>query len=70
LSSDEIDMALHTDSRHADRLRSLYASSESTETGFVAFKRIDFLGSRRSFEVLKRLNRENNSNVYELVIRA
>jgi hypothetical protein len=63
-------MALHTDSRHADRLRSLYASSESTETGFVAFKRIDFLGSRRSLEALKRLNRENNSNVYELVIRA
>ncbi|CAN6167084.1 unnamed protein product [Urochloa humidicola] len=70
MSTDEIDMALHTDSRHADRLRSLYSSAESAEKGVVAFKRIDFLGSRRSFEALKRLNRENNSNVYELVIRA
>ncbi|TVU09708.1 hypothetical protein EJB05_43200 [Eragrostis curvula] len=70
MSIDEIDMAVNTDSRHADRLRSLYASAESAEKGFVAFKRIDFLGSRRSFEALKRLNRENNSNVYELVIRA
>ncbi|CAL5081639.1 unnamed protein product [Urochloa decumbens] len=70
MSTDEIDMALHTDSRHADRLRSLYSSAESAEKGPVAFKRIDFLGSRRSFEALKRLNRENNSNVYELVVRA
>lgn len=70
MSTNEIDMALHTDSRHADRLRSLYSSAESSEKGLVAFKRIDFLGSRRSFEALKRLNRENNSNVYELVIRA
>jgi hypothetical protein len=70
MSVDEINVALHTDSRHADRLRSLYASPESVEKGFVAFKRIDFLGSRRSFEALKRLSRENNSNVYELVIRA
>nr|QGN65408.1 BRCA1 C Terminus domain containing protein [Oryza sativa f. spontanea] len=70
MSSDEINVALQTDSRHADRLRSLYASTESAERGFVTFKRIDFLGSRRSFEGLKRLSRENNSNVYELVIRA
>ena len=70
MSTNEIDMALHTDSRHADRLRSLYSGAESAEKGFVAFKRIDFLGSRRSFEALKRINRENNSNVYELVIRA
>ncbi|OEL32950.1 hypothetical protein BAE44_0006031 [Dichanthelium oligosanthes] len=70
MSTDEIDMALHTDSRHADRLRSLYSSAESADKGLLAFKRIDFLGSRRSFEALKRLNRGNNSNVYELVIRA
>jgi len=70
MSTNEVEMALHTDSRHADRLRSLYSSAESAEKGLVAFKRIDFLGSRRSFEALKRLNRENNSNVYELVIRA
>nr|CAB3457160.1 unnamed protein product [Digitaria exilis] len=70
MSRDEMDMALHTDSRHADRLRSLYSSAESAEKGLVAFRRIDFLGSRRSFEALKRLSRESNSNVYELVIRA
>ncbi|XP_062194393.1 uncharacterized protein LOC133897618 isoform X2 [Phragmites australis] len=70
MSTDEINVALHTDSRHADRLRSLYAGAASAENGFVTFKRIDFLGSRRSFEALKRLNRENNSNAYDLVIRA
>ncbi|KAG6495333.1 hypothetical protein ZIOFF_043136 [Zingiber officinale] len=66
----EINLAIHTDSRHADRLRSLYASKESKEQGFVAFKRVDFLGSRRSFEKLKRVSGENNGNLYELLIRA
>ncbi|KAL5201920.1 hypothetical protein ABZP36_036274 [Zizania latifolia] len=70
MSPDEINVAVHSDSRHADRLRSLYASTESAERGSVTFKRIDFLGSRRSFEGLKRLSGENNRNVYELVIRA
>ncbi|KAG8050093.1 hypothetical protein GUJ93_ZPchr0009g1511 [Zizania palustris] len=70
MSTDEINVALHSDSRHADRLRSLYASTESAERGSVTLKRIDFLGGRRSFEGLKRLSGENNSNVYELVIRA
>ncbi|XP_074558986.1 uncharacterized protein LOC141814925 isoform X1 [Curcuma longa] len=66
----EINLAIHTDSRHADRLRSLYASKESKEQGFVAFKRVDFLGSRRSFEKLKRVSGENNGNLYQLLIRA
>eukprot|EP00268_Persea_americana_P044628 TRINITY_DN4510_c1_g1_i3.p1 TRINITY_DN4510_c1_g1~~TRINITY_DN4510_c1_g1_i3.p1 ORF type:complete len:549 (-),score=83.24 TRINITY_DN4510_c1_g1_i3:401-2047(-) len=70
MSTDEIDTAIHTDSRHADRLRSIYASKESVERGFVQFKRIDFIGSRRSFEMLKRVSGDNNSNVYELLIRA
>ncbi|KAG8056882.1 hypothetical protein GUJ93_ZPchr0002g25958 [Zizania palustris] len=70
MSPDEINVAVHSDSRHADRLRSLYASTEPAGRGFVTFKRIDFLGSRRSFEGLKRLSGENNRNVYELVIRA
>lgn len=70
MSTEEIDMAIHTDSRHADRLRSLYASKESVDQSFVAFKRIEFLGSRRSFESLKRVSGGNNSNVYELLIRA
>ncbi|XP_072980616.1 uncharacterized protein [Typha angustifolia] len=70
MSANETEVAIHTDSRHADRLRSLYASTEAIEQGFVSFKRIDFLGSRRSFEALKRLNVETNCNVYELLVRA
>lgn len=66
----EIEAAIHTDSRHADRLRAAYCSKETAECGFVVFKRIDFLGSCKSFEMLKRVNGENNSNVYQLLIRA
>ncbi|PON73128.1 BRCT domain containing protein [Parasponia andersonii] len=70
MSAHEIEAAIHTDSRHADRLRSIYSSKETVERGYVIFKRIEFLGSRRSFEMLKRVNGDNNSNVYELLIRA
>lgn len=69
MSSAEIEVAIHTDSRHADRLRSLYSSKDASEHG-LQFKRIDFLGSRRSFEMLKRVSGDNNSNVYELILRA
>ncbi|KAF8393641.1 hypothetical protein HHK36_021887 [Tetracentron sinense] len=69
MAVDEVDSAIHTDSRHADRLRTAYASKETAECGYVQFKRIDFLGSRRSFEMLKRVSGDN-SNVYELLIRA
>ncbi|KAI4376457.1 hypothetical protein MLD38_014217 [Melastoma candidum] len=70
MSADEIDTAIHTDSRHADRLRSIYTSKDSGERGLVEFKRIEFLGSRRSFEMLKCVNGDNNGNVYELLIRS
>ncbi|KAL9661901.1 hypothetical protein QQ045_026729 [Rhodiola kirilowii] len=70
MSSDEIETAIHTDSRHADRLRTMYSSNEAAERGSTVFKRIDFLGSRKSFEMLKRVSGDNNSNVYELLIRA
>lgn len=71
MSAAEIGVAIHSDSRHADRLRSLYASKESAEGGgFAPFKRIDFLGSRKCLEALKRVSGENNNNVYELLIRA
>ena len=70
MSVHEVEAAIHTDSRHADCLRSIYSSKETAERGYVIFKRIDFLGSRRSFEMLKRVNGDNNSNVYELLIRA
>ncbi|MBA0638973.1 hypothetical protein Goklo_022036, partial [Gossypium klotzschianum] len=63
MSSHEIEAAIHTDSRHADRLRALYSSKETVECGGnIIFKRIDFLGSRRSFEMLKRVSGDNNSN--------
>ncbi|KAJ4844829.1 hypothetical protein Tsubulata_020570 [Turnera subulata] len=70
MSDTEIEAAIHTDSRHADRLRSVFSSKETAEVGHVIFKRIDFLGSRRSFEMLKRVSGDNNSNVYELLTRA
>ncbi|KAH9309138.1 hypothetical protein KI387_037049, partial [Taxus chinensis] len=59
MAPDEIEVAIHTDSKHADRLRSLYASKDALELGYIAMKRIEFLGSRRSFEGLKRISREN-----------
>ncbi|XP_039066267.1 uncharacterized protein LOC120211868 isoform X2 [Hibiscus syriacus] len=71
MSGHEIEAAIHTDSRHAGWLRAAYSSKETAERGGNAiFKRIDFLGSRRSFEMLKRVSGDNNSNVYELLIRA
>ncbi|KAF7817339.1 DNA topoisomerase 2-binding protein 1 [Senna tora] len=70
LSAHEIEATIHSDSRHADRLRSVYSSKETAERGFVIFKRVDFLGSRTSFEMLKRVTGDNNSNVYELLLRA
>ncbi|KAI3468336.1 hypothetical protein Pfo_024999 [Paulownia fortunei] len=72
MSAEEIEIAIHTDSRHADRLRSAYSSKETAECGrgLVEFKRIDFLGSRKSFEMLKRVSGDNNCNLYELLIRA
>nr|AFK35091.1 unknown [Lotus japonicus] len=70
MSSQEIEAAIHTDSRHADRLRSVYSSKETAEHGSVMFKRIEFIGSRTSFEMLKRVAGDNNSNVYELLLRA
>ncbi|XP_015572977.1 uncharacterized protein LOC8258608 isoform X1 [Ricinus communis] len=70
MPASEVEAAIHTDSRHADRLRTVYSSKETAELGYVIFKRIDFLGSRTSFEMLKRVSGDNNSNVYELLIRA
>lgn len=70
MSKMEVELAIHTDSRHADRLRSVYASKEAAEHGYMEIKRVEFLGSRKSFEMLKRVPGDNNSNVYELVTRA
>ncbi|GLJ11043.1 hypothetical protein SUGI_0141190 [Cryptomeria japonica] len=70
MSPDEIGVSIHTDSKHADHLRSLYASREAVELGYVAIKRSEFIGSRRSFEGLKRVSRENTGQVYELWLGA
>ncbi|KAG5065440.1 hypothetical protein AAZX31_04G056200 [Glycine max] len=70
MSREEIEAAIHSDSRHADRLRSVYSSKETAEHGYVLFKRVEFLGSRTSFEMLKRVTGDNSSNVYELLLRA
>lgn len=70
MSAHEVESAIHTDSRHSDRLRAVYASKETAECGYVTFRRIEFLGSRKSFEMLKRVSGDNNSNVYELLLRA
>lgn len=70
MSKEEVELAIHTDSAHADRLRSMYSSKETAEHGHLEFKRIDFLGSRKSFEMLKRVPGDNNSSVYELLTRA
>lgn len=66
----EIEGAIHTDSKHADKLRAVYSCKESAVKGYTDFKRVDFLGSRKSFEMLKRVNGDNNNNVYELLLRA
>ena len=66
MSVHKIEAAIHTDSRHADWLRSVYFSRETSECGYVVFKWIDFLGSRKSFEVFKCVSGDNNSNIYEI----
>ena len=53
LSPDEIEVVIHTDSKHADCLRHLYASNEALDLGYVSVKRSEVLGSQRSFEALK-----------------
>lgn len=70
MSTSEIELAIHSDSRHADRLRSMYSSKEAAECGFVEVKRVDFLGSRRIFKMLKQVPSNNLKNVYELLTRA
>lgn len=70
MSASEIELAIHTDSRHADKVRSLYSSKETAECGFLKVKRIDFLGSRRIFKMLKHVPGNYGNNVYELLIRS
>ncbi|KAK8547327.1 hypothetical protein V6N13_098039 [Hibiscus sabdariffa] len=70
MSVHEIEAGIHTDSSHADQLRSAYSSEVTVERGYMDFKRINFLGIRKSFEMLKRVSGDSNTNVYELLIRA
>ncbi|KAH7299279.1 hypothetical protein KP509_24G003500 [Ceratopteris richardii] len=70
LTQEEVEVALYTDSKHADKLRSLYATKEAVTLGYVPMRRFEFLGSRKSFEGLKRVGRENTSQLYELSLAA
>ncbi|XP_076945865.1 uncharacterized protein LOC143617092 [Bidens hawaiensis] len=70
MSTSEIELAIHTDSRHADKLRSMYSNKETAECGFLKIKRVDFLGSRRVFKMLKHVPGHYGNNVYELLTRA
>ncbi|KAK7829682.1 hypothetical protein CFP56_028947 [Quercus suber] len=66
----EIKAAIHTDSRHASQLRSVYSSRETAECGYVVFKWIDFVGSCKILLVLNHVSGDYESNVYELLSRA
>ncbi|XP_024517233.1 uncharacterized protein LOC112341415 [Selaginella moellendorffii] len=68
LSSSEIEVAVYTDSKHAERLRAVYSAPETVEAGYVPTKRYEFLGSRRNFEGLRRLSVEKNGQVYQLCL--
>nr|XP_043619632.1 uncharacterized protein LOC122591427 [Erigeron canadensis] len=70
MSTSEIELAIHTDSRHADRLRSMYSSKDAMEYGFVVVKRVDFLGSHRIFKMLRRVPGNYSNKVYELLTQA
>ncbi|KAI3801549.1 hypothetical protein L1987_29657 [Smallanthus sonchifolius] len=70
MSTSEIELAIHTDSRHADNIRSMYSSKEAAEYGFLKVKRIDFLGSQRIFKMLKHVPGNSGNNVFELLTRA
>ncbi|KAF9617918.1 hypothetical protein IFM89_039170 [Coptis chinensis] len=47
-----VNFAIHLDWKHANRLRSTYVDKESLESDNVQFKRVSFLGTVRSFEML------------------
>ncbi|CAB88121.1 putative protein [Arabidopsis thaliana] len=67
MSEEELKAAIHTNSRHSEKLR---AADSVMKGGKTVFKRIQFLGSEKGFEMLKRVSSFNCSNVYELIIKA
>ncbi|KAJ7514958.1 hypothetical protein O6H91_23G066700 [Diphasiastrum complanatum] len=69
LSAEEIQVAIYTDSRHADRLRAAYTDLKFAKLGYVPVKRCDFIGSRKIFKGLKRLGKENTGQIYELCLQ-
>lgn len=70
LTPEEVQVAIHTDSKLADQLRSSYASPEAVHSGRVAMPRSQFLGIRINFEGLKRVNVGSCGQVYELLLGA
>ncbi|KAL9250774.1 hypothetical protein AKJ16_DCAP05664 [Drosera capensis] len=69
MTVEEVEAAIHTDSRQGDELRSAYSNALTAEAGRLMYRHIDFVGSRRSFEMLKRVSIDNCSTVYELILR-
>ncbi|OAP02265.1 hypothetical protein AXX17_AT3G37440 [Arabidopsis thaliana] len=67
MSEEELKAAIHTNSRHSEKLR---AAVSVMKGGKNVFKRIQFLGSEKGLEMLKRVSSFNCSNVYELIIKA
>ena len=70
MTPEEVEVALYTDSRHADKLRGAYVSKEALTLGHVPMRRYEFLGSRKSFEGLKRIGSDNTGHIYELFLTA
>ncbi|KAJ7548443.1 hypothetical protein O6H91_07G012200 [Diphasiastrum complanatum] len=66
ISFDEIQTAVYTDSKYADKLRTIYATPETIELGYVPVKRSTFIGGKKLFGGLRRLGSENPCQIYEL----
>lgn len=67
LTPEEIDLAMHTDSKHGDRLRNKIL--KWVRNGVCeGIKRSEFMGSRSSFEGLRRISGHNSGRVYELLL--
>ena len=67
MSDEEVQVAIHTDSRHADHLR---LGLVSRRNGDGQLARCKFLGSRKSYDSLKRVGRGNCGQIYELLLGA
>lgn len=72
MTDEEVSLAMHTDSKHAERLRAMYVAQPMDDRQSVRplMLRWEFLGSRRSFEGLQRTSRDASGQVYDVVLSA